>query len=730
MANVHQVVRAAFGGAAASITAEKIGEGVEKAFRDMDPEAIKDPKGVIQVVVAILAIIPQPIRTTALHTIAAVIQHHEKVPGIARVVVHAALVSMDTGLIALVEENAINKGALASKLMDLIRRDNPEGGATAPATHGVHKPDACGRTMRDGGNIAHKIGFAGCAVANAGPTKFDESDTEWNMLSRAGIQPCSKCYPGTQIVVAVGAPAPAPKPADTLAAVLIADHTAGGSVGDALAVFEELMQTRSAELIDEPRESWHLALMHRKGLPKTPKAVALLPKLTAGEVMNARAAIASLRQGLDDSPVTIITEGLWPWLMRMVFGGPAPMPPTPVAPAPGTVVSGKFQAMKDDGVTADGEKDAKAYLTAVIVPRYRPYIAEIRVIAEQDVNDISEWVAKAVDSLDDRITSKQRQWLVSVLTSRTPWIILLAVIGLYLLAIAGSAAMGVLGWILTFGFTAVVFGGGAIFFLIGFIGILAGGGWPFLVSMYVGWAGVVVSRLFMPLLDRVYQLVRNALRGAIPAYSEGWFTQIVRKGGDFARSKGWLPAATPSEPVKLTTSSWWLDTALVVSIAACVLGVLGSIAHFAYHPGFGTAVSTMVMIVTMLTLQAADVYKRLRALLPWAEKEKDAIATKNTAISLVKGGGFLLGFTAVAMVCTGICTGAINSVVGEKNVDRAGEASRMTWQSVADSWYQEACESAAMCEPEHYPNETWAGYCKEYPNASDCQIRRRNGLNP
>lgn len=635
-------VRANVRGALHGIAAGSLDDKVRQAIADsgLTDSDLKSPKTVIALAVAMVASVPKVLRKPVLLGLSGIIRTDARFAGLSSFAVPEILEGIDAGTDELLEKEHVDSSELFRKLVE--RLSGTERGKVATATNIA---DGAAWTSKVDGTPIHRAGCTECGeVAKAG----DPNGTPETMFRLYPHRPpCTKCWEvvgATVTVKVVGdKPADGPHIVDPLAA----DAAGDGSKGRALAMFDALIAARAAEVIDEPTGSWYLDLMHRKGLPKTSKAVGLLPTFTQAQADALYGAIRTLRAGQE-----------------------------------------AYKALK-----TKAEKDAwvpDAAATAVVVGMvdlFRPYMAEIKLVAERDVNDVREGLAKTLDFFDDRITARQRRWLVDTLISRKPLYILGVVAALYVLTHLGTAALAAAITLLIMFVTFGLFMMGAVPLLGAAYGVVV---WPLPVFpmhlLFVGWCLVFLVCAAGATFDGLYGRLKAMLQGWIPLHNRditGWVLALIvhwlKKFNLVPEPPAQAEGATQAELApKDGLRKLFLTTSVAASIISILVTVLMAFGDVMVQGGHAHLYVTLLMILFIGL--GAEWGRRFHYLYTW----DDRVRLNKRATGVLLGGLVVCGLLLV-------CGGAFNALLGGDNLKGAHRGLQ-----------QEVGESVGTRDPEHY----------------------------
>ncbi len=625
------------------IVANQVDDRVRQAIIDagITPEEMKNPKNVLTFAVALVACVPEALRKPVLLALAGIIRTDARFAGLSAWAVPEILEGVDSGLDGATIDAAAMRTALFAKL---------DGSAKGTVLKASTIAEGAAFVTRADGGMIHRAGCTECGETHKAGDPYGLPETMFALYPHRG--PCPKCWEISADGRTVTVKGPAAEAAkESLVDALIADAAGTGNATRALAVFGGIMELRSLELINQPTGSWHLALSHRKGLPMTPKALKLLPLLTEPE-----------KTAFDVNHRNMMA-----------------------AHAAGTAMP-----------TAD--RDA----VLAMVSRFGGYIENIRLVAERDVNDIWEGLARLIDLVDDRITATQREWLVKHISFRAPLYIFGALLFLYVVAYGGTWLVAALITLVITGVSIGLFLMGAIPFLGTAYAIVV---WPLPIFpmhlLFVGWCIVFVVCAVTATFDGMFGKVKALLQGWIPGRNAGIGTWLASTAVHWARKFNLVPepkeeaegvqAPEPSESVR--------KGVLVVSIAASLIFI---VANFLAMMGdvmvqggnVGNYLSLFALVFVGLI---AEWGRRFHYLYSWSDRI--SMNKKATAVII---SGFAL------TVLTLMCGGGFITLLGGHNLGVAHE-----------SIQQEFGEAVGAAGPENYPRGS-QGYCEVYPQDHVC----------
>lgn len=672
--NVRQLAGTVFS-TAFSVGEEGWEEVVEKFWVALPAEQVRNPDSVFLVIVQALAACPTIIRKAVLHGLIAGVQNAPRIPEAVKAgfTVFAApiLTGTDAGLDRLIEENRIDQAALRAALMERWNNANPVTGE-----RGIHRAGSgaagaageAGTLARDGGRTVHLTGNTACDLAKAtGPTAtgWGAHGSIFNMLSIEGNRRCPVCFPEAAVrttFVPPEAPAPAPAPTPT---TLIGMFTSdpNGARARSFAALERIIQLRRGEVINRPTGVWRFMLLFRKGVNAYPALLQLLPAVTSEEYGD----LLEIARKLEEARRGSLDRATW-------YAG----------------------------------SDADLETVYDMVDRYTAFMAQVRLIADQEVNDFREGFAVFLDAIDGMISDDERQRVIEFLSQgnvSAAW----EVVKKYAGVVWEKAKWwwGVAKWALI-GLTVFNFGtllvGGPIYIVCFFTMTLfpSTAGRLGLIFLISGFGILFGSRIGLTLFDKVWDVIAGAWHAVRNGLRQNMVQQVVVKG--FARV-GIVIEQMPELPPHVPTV-WWAQTGMVFSLVSLV-GLAMSIVHVALPTKLG---GLMILGIGCILAILAEMMKKWAYLLKFEDKE-----------AMFKGSLKYVSFAAIGsivlLIPTIVIAAAFEAFIGQDTMDQVVQWSHSTA-------YQEACEASGRCEPEHYRNSAaWRGYCDKYPQARECKSR-------
>lgn len=588
------------------IMANQVDDKVRQAIIDagITPDEMKNPKNVLTFAVALMACVPEALRKPVLLALAGIIRTDARFVGLTAWAVPEILEGVDSGLDGATIDAAAMRTALFSKL---------DGSAKGTVLNASTIAEGAAFVTRADGGMIHRAGCTECGETHKASDPFGKPEDMFTKYAHRA--PCPICWDISADGRTVTLKGPAAEPTkESLVDALLADAAGTGSATRALAVFASIMEMRSLELINQPTESWHLALMHRKGLPQTPKALKLLPKISKVEK---------------------------------------------------TAFDAHHQAIM--AAHAAGTALPVAEVTAVLamVSRFNGYIAAIKLVAERDVNDVWEGAARFLDKIDDRITAETRARIANAFHGENVLVIALVLIGAYVFVYGGTWLMAVL---ITLAITALSIGlflTGAVPFLGSAYAIVV---WPLPVFpmhlLFVGWCVVFVVCSVTATFDGMFGKVKALMQGWIPGRNAGIGTWLASTAVHWARKFNLVPepkeemegvqAPEPSETARklsLTVSIGASLIFLVANFMAMMGDVMSQSGHAAHYLGLFALVFVGLI---------AEWGRRFHYLYSWS----DRISMNKKATTAIIGGFAMV----IVLFC---CGGVINALLGGYNLQVA-----------------------------------------------------------
>lgn len=648
------------------IVANQVDDKVRQAIIDanLSPEDLKNPKSILTFAVALVACVPEAFRKPVLLALAGIIRTDARFVGLTAWAVPEILEGVDSGLDGATIDAAAMRTALFSKL---------DGSAKGTVLNATTIAEGAAFVSKADGGLIHRAGCTECGETHKGTDPFGKPEDMFTKYSHRA--PCPICWDISADGRTVTVKGPATEPAkESLVDALIADVAGTGNATRALAVFSSIMEMRSLELINQPTGSWHLALMHRKGLPMTPKALKLLPVLTE-------------------------------------------------TPDEKATFDGHHQAIM--AAHASGSVLPAASVTAVLamVSRFNGYIEAIRLVAERDVNDVWEGAARFLDKIDDRITAETRARIVSAFHGGNVVWAAAVLLGAYVVVYGGTWLTAVA---ITLAVTSVAIGwflAGAIPFLGSAYAIVV---WPMPIFpmhlLFVGWCVVFVVCAITATFDGMFGKVKALLQGWIPGRNAGFGTWLASTAVHWARKFNLVPEAKeeaegvqapePSESVR--------KMSLVVSIAASLIFLLANFLAMMsdvmkHGDNFGNHLGLFALVFVGLI---AEWGRRFHYLYSWS----DRISMNKKATSVIIG-----GFAMVVMLL--ICGGTFTALLGGSNLRFAHRGVQQEFGEMVGSCNPEHYPRGSQGYCDVFPNDVVCGGTLTQQQIR-AEIERTQGQNP